>query len=109
MAKIPAINDQSKAELIKLVLDLQAEMARLRNEVKQQKCVAHILKNLKQMLERPVRGRSQAFPKALRRVFKDALKIHSSFKTKTITRVEFNKIGNRIFRRLDRLLELGGL
>lgn len=83
--------------------------AKVFDEVKQQKCVAHILKNLKQLLEKPVRGRSQAFPKALRRVFKDALKVHSSLKTNAITRAVFDKAGKRILRRLDRLLELGGL
>ena len=77
--------------------------------VKQQKCVAHILKNLKQLLEKPIRGRSQEFPKALCKVFKDALKVHSSFKTNAITRAAFDKTGKSIHRRLDRLLELGGL
>jgi hypothetical protein len=83
--------------------------AKVFNEVKQQKCVAHILKNLKQLLEKPVRGRSQEFPKALRKVFKDALKAHSSFTTNAITRAVFNKVGETILRRLDRLLEFGGL
>ena len=83
--------------------------AKVFNEIKQQKCVAHILKNLKQLLEKPVRGRSQEFPKALRKVFKDALKIHSSLKTNAITRAVFDKAGKSILRRLDRLLELGGL
>jgi transposase len=83
--------------------------AKVFKDVKQQKCLAHILKNLKQMLEKPVRGRSQEFPKALRKVFKEALKVHSSFTRNEITRVVFDKVGKSILRRLDRLLELGGL
>jgi transposase len=83
--------------------------AKVFNEVKQQKCVAHILKNLKQLLEKPVRGRSQAFPKALRKVFKDALKVHSSFTINAITRAVFDKAAKSILRRLDRLLESAGL
>ena len=72
--------------------------------VEQQKCVAHILKNLRDLLEKPRRGRSHEFPRALRAVFKQALRLHNRFKLGLLEQVMFDREARGITRRLDRLL-----
>ena len=79
--------------------------AKVFSNVKQQKCVAHILKNIRNLLEKPRRGRSHEFLFAVRAVFKKALKLHQAFQTGLLERKEFDSAGRCLTRRLDRLLE----
>ena len=83
--------------------------AKLFSSVKQQKCVAHILKNIRDLLEKPRRGRSHEFLLAVRNVFKKALKLHSDFQVGLLIREKFDRQGQCLTRRLDKLLELRSL
>jgi hypothetical protein len=83
--------------------------ARIFKEVKQQKCVAHILKNIRGLLEKPRRGRSHEFLLALRTVFKNALRLHNQLQAGLLKREKFDREGCHLTRRLDRLLELKSL
>ena len=73
------------------------------------KCVAHILKNIRNLLEKPKRGRSHEFLLAVRAVFKKALKLHSDFQVGLLEPKEFDSVRGCLTRRLDRLLELRSL
>ena len=79
--------------------------AKALGNVKHQKCVAHLLKNLKLILEKRKRGRSHVFALALRAVFKQSLRLHSRFVTGGIEESVFKRQGRVLTRRLDRLLE----
>ena len=80
--------------------------AKVFSGIKQQKCLAHILKNIRGLLEKPKRGRSHEFLLAVRAVFKKALKVHQVFQTGLLIREKFDCQGRCLTRRLDRLLEL---
>ena len=79
--------------------------AKALGNVKHQKCVAHLLKNLKLILEKRKPGRSHMFALALRAVFKQSLRLHSRFVTGGIEESVFKRQGRVLTRRLDRLLE----
>lgn len=79
--------------------------AKALGHIKHQKCLAHLLKNLKGILEKPKPGRSQVFPRALRAVFKDAIRLHTRFVNGELEEHGFKRQGKAITRRLDRLLE----
>jgi transposase len=79
--------------------------AKVFNEVKQQKCVAHILKNIRVLLEQKARGRSHEFLKALRGVFKQALRLQLRFKLGALPEVGFKREAGTLERKLTRLLE----
>lgn len=79
--------------------------AKVFSSVKQQKCVAHILKNIRVLLEKPKRGRSHEFLLEVRAVFKKALKLHQAFQEGLLERKKFDSAGRCLTRRLDRLLE----
>ena len=65
------------------------------------KCVAHLLKNLKLILEKRKPGCSHVFARSLR--------LHSRFVTGGIEEVLFKRQGRALTRRLDRLLEFRAL
>ena len=67
--------------------------------------MAHLLKNLKLILEKRKPGRSHMFALALRAVFKQSLRLHSRFVTGGIEEALFKQKGRALKRRLDRLLE----
>jgi transposase len=78
--------------------------AKVFQAVKQHKCVSHILKNLRDLLEKPQRGRSHEFLRKLRAVFKTALRLHQRLKLGLLEQNVFEREGRRVKRRLDRLL-----
>ena len=63
-----------------------------------------VKKNLRDLLEKPQRGRSHEFLRDLRAVFKRALRIHQRFMTGLLDRVVFDREARGLKRRLDRLL-----
>jgi transposase len=73
------------------------------DQVKQQKCVAHVLKNIRDLLE-VSKGRARDFPKAVRTVFKAALRLHSRFVRDDVTEEVFVHDGRALSRKLGRLL-----
>ena len=77
--------------------------ARIFDQVKQQKCVSHILKNIRDLLE-VSKGRARDFPKAVRAVFKAALRLHSRFVRGDRAEDIFWRDGRAISRKLSRLL-----
>ena len=78
--------------------------AKVFQAVKQHKCVSHILKNLRDLLEKPQRGRSHEFLRKLRAVFKKALRLHQRFDLGLLEKAVFEREGRAVKRRLDRLL-----
>jgi transposase len=78
--------------------------ARVFDQIKQQKCVAHVLKNIRDLLEIS-KGRARDFPKAVRAVFKAALRLHSKLLRDDITREIFARDGQVLSRKLGRLLQ----
>jgi transposase len=78
--------------------------AKVFQAVKQHKCVLHILKNLRDVLEKPQRGRSHEFPRKLQAVFKKALRLHQRLKLGLFEQEVFEREGRKVKRRLDRLL-----
>jgi transposase len=77
--------------------------AKIFDQVKQQKCVAHVLKNIRDLLE-VSKGRAQDFPKAVRAVFKAALRLHSRFVRGDVTEEVFARDGRALSRKMGRLL-----
>ncbi len=77
--------------------------ARVFDQVRQQKCIAHILKNLKVLLE-TCQGRARDVPLKLRAVFKTALRLHSRFTRGEVLRACFDRQGRAISRQLSKLL-----
>jgi transposase len=75
------------------------------NLVKQQKCVAHILKNIRELLEPKARGRSHEFLKALRGVFRKALRLQQRFRARDMTEVAYRTKVRGFERQLTQLLE----
>jgi transposase len=60
------------------------------NDVKQQKCLFHIVKNLKQDLEQ-LRGRARDFPLELRALFKTALKLQQQYRRAEMSLETYHK------------------
>jgi transposase len=77
--------------------------ARVFDQVRQQKCVAHILKNIRDLLEGS-KGRACDFPKAVRAIFKAALRLHSRFVRGDVIEEIFVRDGRTLSRKLGRLL-----
>jgi transposase len=77
--------------------------AKIFDQIKQQKCVAHVLKNIRDLLE-VSKGRACNFPKAVRTVFKAALRLHSRFIQGDVTEENFSRDGRALSRKLGRLL-----
>jgi transposase len=77
--------------------------AKVFDQVRQQKCVAHVLKNIRDLLE-VSKGRACDFPKAVRTVFKTALRLHSRFLRGDVTEEIFTRDGRALSRKLSRLL-----
>jgi transposase len=65
--------------------------------------VAHVLKNIRDLLE-VSNGRAQDFPKAVRAVFKAALRLHSRFVRGDVTEEVFARDGRALSRKMGRLL-----
>jgi transposase len=78
--------------------------AKVFDQVKQQKCVAHILKNIRDLLE-VSKGRACDFPKQVRAVFKAALRLHSRFLRGDVSEEIFVRDGRALSRKLGRLLQ----
>jgi transposase len=77
--------------------------AKIFDQIKQQKCVAHVLKNIRDLLE-VSKGRACDFPKAVRTVFKATLRLHSRFVRGDVTEEVFYRDGRALSRKLGRLL-----
>jgi transposase len=77
--------------------------AKIFDQIKQQKCVAHVLKNIRDLLE-VSKGRACDFPKAVRTVFKAALRLRSRFIQGDVTEENFGRDGRALSRKLGRLL-----
>lgn len=77
--------------------------AKVFDQIKQQKCVAHVLKNIRDLLEIS-KGRACDFPKAVRAVFKAALRLHSKLLRDDVTEEIFARDGRALSRKLGRLL-----
>ena len=77
--------------------------AKVFEQVRQQKCVAHVLKNIRDLLETS-KGRACDFPKAVRAVFKTALRLHSKFLRGDVTKDIFARDCWALSRKLGRLL-----
>jgi transposase len=71
--------------------------------VKQQKCIFHIIKNLKTELE-TLKGRARDFPLELRGLFKAALRLHHKYSQQTISFETYKKRGAGITRQITKLL-----
>jgi transposase len=77
--------------------------AKIFDQIKQQKCVAHILKNIRELLEGS-KGRACDFPKAVRAIFKTALRLHSRFLRGDLIEEIFVRAGRALSRKLGWLL-----
>ncbi len=72
--------------------------------VKQQKCVGHIQRNLKEALETRL-GRARDFPLRLKGVFKGAVRLHQRLRSGELSFSEVKSKGRRFQRELTKLLE----
>ena len=73
------------------------------NDVKQQKCLFHIIKNLKQELEK-LKGRGRDYPLELQRLFKAALKLHQRYRKQEFKLEEYQKRGQVLIRQITKQL-----
>jgi transposase len=71
--------------------------------IKQQKCLFHIVKNLKTELE-TLKGRARDFPLKLRGLFKSALRLHQKYSQQGISFENYKKLGAGITRQITKLL-----
>jgi transposase len=71
--------------------------------VKQQKCLHHIIKNLKAELE-SLKGRTRDFPLKLKKLLQQAIKLHQKSIKQTITLENYKQRGNLISRQVGKLL-----
>jgi transposase len=78
--------------------------AKVLSQVKQQKCVSHILKNTRVMLE-TVKGRARDFPLRVRRVFKRALRLRTKRDQGLLSETDFLRGRRGLGRELSKLLQ----
>jgi transposase len=71
--------------------------------IKQQKCIFHIIKNLKTELE-TLKGRARDFPLELRGLFKAALRLHHKYSQQAISIETYKKRGAGITHQITKLL-----
>jgi transposase len=71
--------------------------------VKQQKCLHHIIKNLKAELE-GLKGRARDFPLKLKKLFQHAIKLHQKYIKQSISLEQYKKRGKPIISQVSKLL-----
>jgi len=71
--------------------------------VKQQKCLHHIIKNLKAELE-GLKGRARDFPLKLKKLFQHAIKLHQKYTKQAISLETYTKRGKLMTRQISKLL-----
>jgi transposase len=71
--------------------------------VKQQKCLHHIIKNLKAELE-SLKGRARDYPLKLKKLFQQAIKVHQKYTTQSINLEQYTKRAKVIRGNISKLL-----
>ncbi|WP_415791788.1 IS66 family transposase, partial [Deinococcus saxicola] len=75
-------------------------------ETKQQKCLAHLIRNADEAAEgeRTRLGRGERYARRLAQLFRDGIRLHSAYRNEVVSRQGYAQQGESLTLRLDRLL-----
>ena len=80
--------------------------SRVLDGIKQQKCLAHLIRNAEQAAQEQHSraGRAQVYGEGLAQLFRDGVRLHQTYHTGLVNRREYGQQGERLTLRLERSL-----